>query len=110
MSVRLFPLLLCVGCADRVERVLAKDGDPSAGAAVWDEHCVECHASDGTGTDDGPDLTDEPESSAKLADKILYGWGEMEGFSEALSNQEVADLIAYLEDTVVPPASSTQDR
>jgi mono/diheme cytochrome c family protein len=82
--------------------VLAKEGDPDAGATVWDAHCVACHAPDGTGTDDGPDLTDESESAADLADKILYGWGAMEGFAEELSNREVADLIAYLERDVVP--------
>jgi mono/diheme cytochrome c family protein len=94
--------LLATGCGDRVERVLAKEGDPAAGAEVWNDHCVTCHAVDGTGTDNGPDLTDEPESSAELADKILYGWGEMEGFEQELTNQEVADLLAYLEETVLP--------
>ncbi len=110
MFARFFIAVLLAACADRVDKVLAEDGDPAAGEDVWDEHCVECHAEDGTGTDEGPDLTDRPESGAELADKILYGWGDMDGFADELSNQEVADLLAYLEDTVVPQATSPEDR
>jgi mono/diheme cytochrome c family protein len=102
MIARLLPLTVCLACGDRIERILAKDGDPTEGSAVWNVHCVECHAADGTGTEEGPDLTDEPEPLDEVAEKILYGWGEMEGFAHELSNRQMADLLAYLEDEVIP--------
>jgi mono/diheme cytochrome c family protein len=94
--------LILASCASRVDRVLARDGDASAGAIVWGEHCAECHAPDGTGTDLGPDLTDEPESREELAEKILDGWGEMDGFADVLSVRETADVLAFLETTLLP--------
>lgn len=100
MVARVCALLCCVACSDRVERVLANDGDPVEGERLWNVHCEECHAADGTGTETGPDITDDPEADAVLADKILYGWGSMEGFADELSNQEVADVVAFVEEHV----------
>jgi quinoprotein glucose dehydrogenase len=91
------------GCADKAERAVSLEGDPAAGADLWAEHCQECHASDGTGTETGPDLTDDSDTPDQLADKILNGWGEMDGFDDELSAQEVADLIAFLEQDVLLP-------
>ena len=90
-------------CGDKVDRVLARDGDPVAGARVWDAHCRECHAPDGTGTAEGPDLTDDHDTADRLAEKILYGWGDMPGFEDNLSVRDVADLIAFVEQNVLLP-------
>jgi mono/diheme cytochrome c family protein len=92
-----FALLAVAACGDKVDRVLARDGDPVAGARVWDTHCRECHAPDGSGTETGPDLTDDHDTADRLAEKILYGWGEMPGFEDELTIREVADLIAFVE-------------
>ena len=103
MLVRTVALtFLCLGCLGRQERVLALEGDPLEGAVLWDAHCQSCHAPDGTGTDAGPDLTDRHETPEQLTNKILYGWGAMEGFSRELSVQETADLVAFVHDELVP--------
>jgi mono/diheme cytochrome c family protein len=98
-----FVFVAIAACGDKVDRVLARDGDPVVGARVWDAHCRECHAPDGTGTEDGPDLTDDHDPADRLAEKVLYGWGEMPGFEDTLSVRDVADLIAFVEQNVQLP-------
>ena len=98
-----FAFMVCVACGDKLDRVLSHDGDPVEGARVFDVHCRECHAADGTGTELGPDLTDDHDTPEGLADKILYGWGAMPGMDDDLSAREVADVIAFLEQEVLLP-------
>jgi cytochrome c oxidase cbb3-type subunit 3 len=88
-------VLVLAGCAPTIERVLARDGDPDAGAAVFAEHCAECHAADGSGGV-GPDLRNDDDTPAELADKVLWGWGAMEGMRDELSTREAADVIAFV--------------
>ena len=99
----LLALLVLAACGDKVDRVLSRDGDPVEGARVFDEHCRECHAADGTGTELGPDLTDDHDTPEGLAEKILYGWGEMPGMEDEMSVTEVADVIAFVEQEVLLP-------
>lgn len=77
-------------------------GDPVAGAAVFKSTCAEakCHGPDGSGSDpksDAADLADEvPEKTdAELESIITEGFALMPAQS-ALSDQDVADVIAYL--------------
>jgi mono/diheme cytochrome c family protein len=84
------------GCGDPLQRVLAHEGDPSQGAQVFAEHCASCHGEDGAGGE-GPDLRDDDDTREELADKILWGWGAMEGFEGELSSRQIADVIAFVQ-------------
>lgn len=70
-------------------------GDASAGADLYATYCAACHGVAGHGGS-GPDLRREvPEQSdAELARIITEGEDEMPGF--ALSDADLADLIAWL--------------
>ncbi|MEL6343228.1 MAG: cytochrome c [Myxococcota bacterium] len=89
------------GETTRTEDILALTGDASSGAPVYTTNCQGCHAEDGSGTVgpalSGADgkvntLTDE-----QIVDAILNGVGTMPAY-EFLSDQEAADLLAYLKD------------
>lgn len=93
----------------RVATIVALTGDATAGAALYVESprvgCVGCHGTDGT--DFGPGLVDRIPtrtneqianvlmSGAPASDTYLSGMGSYAG---VLSDQEAADLVAYLRD------------
>jgi mono/diheme cytochrome c family protein len=89
-------MLWSVGCADVEARIAALPADPAAGEAVWAEACASCHGAAGEGTATGPDLGDEAADAERIAGKVWWGWGEMEGFRGELTRQEVADVVAWL--------------
>ncbi len=69
------------------------------GAAVFHEKgCEHCHGVDGIGTDKGPDLSGVGRLLHKpeIAKKIRDGGKEMPAFGDALTNDEVQQLVEYL--------------
>ena len=71
-------------------------GDPAEGANVYAANCASCHGVNGEGGV-GPALAGEAEETAELEDIILNGEGEMPAIP--LEDQELADVIAYLQQT-----------
>lgn len=69
-------------------------GDTSSGAALYASYCSSCHGSDASGGY-GPALAGISDSNAVI-DMILYGGDGMPGFSSSLSDQDIADILAYL--------------
>ena len=75
--------------------------DEEAGAVLFrDKGCAYCHGANGAGGKKAPALTgirtDKAWPSAKITAQILNGGQKMPPFGEALSDPEVAQLIAYL--------------
>ena len=69
------------------------------GATVFHEKgCEHCHGVDGIGTDKGPDLSGvgrylhKPEIEKQIHD----GGKEMPAFGDALTNEEIQQLVEYL--------------
>jgi mono/diheme cytochrome c family protein len=91
---------------DRVPTILALDGDPDAGAQTFVRICAYCHGSDGLGTLSAPSLVDrlagnDPPGSTPLDDEdivntVLLGKGNMDAYDRTLTNQEIADVAAYV--------------
>ena len=76
------------------------DGDPVAGKEVFvgAGGCGSCHAFADAGTSGtiGPNL-DESQPSFELAvDRVTNGQGAMPSFSGQLSEQQIADVAAYV--------------
>jgi mono/diheme cytochrome c family protein len=77
-------------------------GDVAAGEVLYTDTCSSCHGADGKGaTTTSPtaaDLTFEVNdlSDAELAETMLSGKGDMPGYSSILSDEDVADITAYL--------------
>lgn len=91
MRLRLGLLVLLTACEgedieERVQRVVALDGDPVAGEALWAQHCVRCHSS--------------PSSFASIPEAgqiriMLQGPPSMPTFGQ-LADQELADIAAFV--------------
>ncbi len=84
-----------------------------AGAALYrDKGCAHCHGADGSGTRKAPPLKDIRKKKEwtpdKMTHQILNGGRKMPPFADSLTDQEVAQVIAYLRakhKPVPPPAS-----
>lgn len=90
-----------------------KPGNPLVGETVYFETCVACHGDTGKGDIEGvPDLTDKNGRLARSDDfvlsNIIYGVQSDGSFmamppmggNPELSEQDMADVLAYLRDTV----------
>jgi mono/diheme cytochrome c family protein len=82
----------------RTDTILSLSGDDAAGETIYADNCAICHAADGSGGS-GPSLNGE-ELDAELVNVILNGEDSMPSFDE-LSDQEIADLIAWLDVNVL---------
>ena len=78
----------------------AAEGDPVAGKAVFlgASACGTCHtlADAGTTGTVGPNLDQAQPSSELAVDRVTNGQGGMPSFSGSLSEQEIADVAAYV--------------
>jgi len=76
------------------------EGDPVAGKAVFlgASGCGACHtlADAGTSGTIGPNLDDSQPSSELAVDRVTNGQGSMPPFSSSLSEQQIADVAAYV--------------
>ena len=87
---------------DRVDMILSMSPDSAAGASVFTTMCGNdiCHGADGN-SGPGADLsTVAPTlSDAALVGVIIDGSGMMPALS--LSDQEIADVVAYINETFI---------
>ncbi|MFO7561188.1 MAG: cytochrome c [Enhygromyxa sp.] len=85
----------------RVEAILDRTPDKAAGAQLYTQTCatVLCHGTDGVGGP-APSLAETipAHSDAELGCVLLLGPGEMTSL-ESLSDQQLADVIAYVRAT-----------
>ncbi len=79
----------------------AGDKDAAAGAVLFhDTGCAHCHGTDLAGTKKGPSLigiqNDKKWPPEKIRDQILNGGEKMPPFADSLSDDEIAQVIAFL--------------
>jgi mono/diheme cytochrome c family protein len=71
----------------------------SAGATLFrDKGCAYCHGANTQGTPKGPSLENvrKTKKAAQIVDQIKNGGQKMPSFEDSLSNDEIAQLVAYL--------------
>lgn len=89
-----------------VDTILALTGDATAGKAVHDNTCAPCHGANGEGISGySPALTDEFKdlSDAEIVSVVINGYGADMPPQSALSDQDVADVLAYGRETYGSP-------
>jgi len=80
----------------------AAEGNPNAGRAIYDKHCIACHGKTGKGIGSLPDLSDAKtlagQSDAQLFDKITNGGrgSGMPAWGSVLSEQQRWDVLVYV--------------
>ncbi|UWZ83412.1 c-type cytochrome [Occallatibacter riparius] len=107
-GIKFFPALLFLAAT----AAFAADtpADVKAGAALFrDKGCAFCHGADLKGTKKAPALadigTDKDWPADKMTDHILNGGQKMPPFRDSLSDEEIAQLVAFLraKDHPAPP-------
>jgi quinohemoprotein ethanol dehydrogenase len=78
-------------------------GDAAAGAEVFANNCSICHGSKGTGGNGGPDLRTMPKAKTESGaiEQVTNGGGGMPAFNGSLSEEEIADVAAYVVQKIV---------
>jgi mono/diheme cytochrome c family protein len=114
---RLFAALLLAGAVSLPAHTLfgSKKADEKAGSILFrDKGCVHCHGVGGIGGKKAPSLVDLRKNKlwtpAKITNQILNGGQKMPPFSESVTDQEAAQLVAYLRAKhrpVPPPVPQT---
>jgi mono/diheme cytochrome c family protein len=92
------------------------DAEAQAGAVLFrDKGCAHCHGDGGVGAVKGPSLLDIRKDKdwppEKMTDQILNGGQKMPPFRESLTDDEIAQLVAYLRAKnrpVPPPLADSQ--
>lgn len=82
-----------IGCAETIT------GDATAGADVYASNCASCHGADGTGDEANgfPNLVEEAPDAAEIEEYVRDGAGVMPAFEGTLGDQEIADVVAYVD-------------
>jgi quinohemoprotein ethanol dehydrogenase len=77
--------------------------DAMAGGEVFSENCSTCHGADGLGGNGGPDLTTMPKAKeqAGAEEQVANGGGGMPAFAGTLSEEEIANVAAYVVEEIV---------
>jgi heme/copper-type cytochrome/quinol oxidase subunit 2/cytochrome c5 len=77
--------------------------DAAAGTEIFAENCAVCHGADGLGGGGGPDLTTMPKAKeqAGAEEQVTNGGGGMPPFKGTLSEEEIANVAAYVVEDVV---------
>jgi len=111
------PLLLTVILVSASPSLLfgskKKDAEKAGAVLFREKGCAYCHGAGGGGGKKAPSLLGLPKDKAwppeKMTDQILNGGQKMPPFRESLTDEEVAQLIAYLREKnkPVPPPSPT---
>ncbi len=104
--------VLAVSFACNVQRrksdaELGLDPEQAAGRKVYDQYCDRCHEPYSSRGKQGPSMegifkrqymekSGLPANDDRVQEIILYGRGTMPGFGQALSPQQVKELLDYM--------------
>jgi cytochrome c553 len=74
------------------------EGDPVAGKEIFTTNCGGCHTLSDAGTSGtvGPNLDDAQPDEALVVERVTNGQGAMPPFKGTLSEQQIADVAAYV--------------
>jgi mono/diheme cytochrome c family protein len=91
-----FPVLCAAAAAQSVDAQKA-----AAGLAIYNSHCVRCHGEQLQNNGWTYDLRRlRPEDNARFVNSVLNGKGQMPPWRDALSEDEIASIWAYIRATV----------
>lgn len=91
-ALAVLPLAACANSAE-VDTILGLTGDSTHGAVVYADNCAGCHGADATG---GTERGITGASDDEVASIVLSGEGRMPAFADTLSDQDIADVLAWL--------------
>lgn len=111
MTLGLMTVMACDGGAETTDSTADTDAasdtdttsgeivaDAAAGAEVYGDACIVCHKVDGMGGGTHPDLVAyaSANTAADVQDFVENGGSGMPAFGSTLTEQEIADVVAYV--------------
>lgn len=92
LSIPLFAFTLTAHASTKESRTAGEDTYHTAG-------CQQCHGADWTGTDKGPDLrgVGKRMNHSEIHNQIYAGGGGMPPFGEALTSDQITQLVDFLQ-------------
>lgn len=112
-SALIFALILLAAVAALAQSGAKTQAAAEAGAILFrDKGCAHCHGNGGVGTKKAPSLIgldkNKEWTPAKITNQILNGGQKMPSFSDSLTDEEIAQLVAYLraKNRPIPPPAS----
>lgn len=99
LAALIVPSLILGACgADAASAsITSLSADASAGKTLYTANCASCHGSDAASGSANKNVANEVQSSSSAAvNTILAGDGQMPSFASTLSDQEIADIVAYI--------------
>lgn len=102
MGISIMGLVACGGASAedeaRATRIEALTPAPAHGAELFAANCTVCHGDDGKSGSEQRDIVSEAKNEKLDAiEQVLAGGGSMPAFGEQLSDQDIADLIGYVQ-------------
>ena len=99
-KIGLFWALLGIACADVDDSYMSiegVEGDPNAGEPLFLSYCASCHGADGQGAR-APSLLEGEAMEMNTEENVAEIQWRMrrQGLGGVLTQQDVADLVAYL--------------
>jgi quinohemoprotein ethanol dehydrogenase len=82
-------------------------GAPARGAALYNQACMACHGANGEGGVGGGANLVRGQSAAYIADIAAKGRFDMPAFQDSFDAQQLADIAAYITETLGPNAPKT---
>ena len=87
------------GPSDHALKIADMTGDPVNGKVVYESKtspsCASCHGATARGGS-GPNIKSEVSDEGEFIDFVLEGEGSMPAYDSQLTDQEIADLVAYV--------------
>jgi mono/diheme cytochrome c family protein len=82
----------------RVQNVLRLTGDSAQGGATFAERCSRCHGEDGRGSSFAPSLYERVpmRDDESIVQTLILGRGQMPSWGGTFSDQQLADILAFL--------------
>lgn len=96
MIPALLASLVACGEADRTATIVGLSGDSANGETLYSSTCAACHGADGSGGGSYPALAGLSISDEAKVDIILYGDGSMPSYEDSYEDQDIADILAYI--------------
>ncbi len=90
----LLALATLAACGPDTAEITSLTGDVNRGIPLYNTNCKGCHGE--SGNEMAPAAREAKEEIDEAASVILKGDGTMPSFEGKLSNQEIADILAYL--------------
>ena len=105
----IYAFLRSAAAARAAATTAAPAGRADAGATLFAKvGCYQCHANQAQGGAQGPRIGPDPVPYARFAQYVRAPSGDMPPYTEkVLTNQELADIYAFLQGLPRPPAIST---